>query len=59
MELLNRLLSLHGSAKTTVVNDEVKEYYSPEEARKFTDEDLEKNPKLEEAILNSMLKWGK
>lgn len=46
-----------GSAKTTVASDEVKEFYTPEEARKFTEEDLIKNPKLEEAIERSMLQW--
>lgn len=46
-----------GSAKTTVTNDEVKEFYTPEEARKFTEEDLIRNPKLEEAIERSMLQW--
>lgn len=46
-----------GSAKTTVAVDEVKEYYSPEEARRFTEEDFEKNPKLEAAVERSMLKW--
>lgn len=48
-----------GSAKTNVASDEVKEYYSPEEARKFTEEDFEKNPKLEAAVERSMLKWGR
>lgn len=46
-----------GSAKTTITNDEVKEFYTPEEARKFTEEDLARNPKLEEAIERSMLQW--
>lgn len=46
-----------GSAKSNVTSDEVKEFYTPEEARKFTEEDLIKNPKLEEAIERSMLKW--
>lgn len=46
-----------GSAKSNVANDDVKEFYTPEEARKFTEEDLIKNPKLEEAIERSMLRW--
>lgn len=46
-----------GSAKTTLANNDVKEFYTPDEARKFTEEDLIKNPKLEEAIERSMLKW--
>jgi len=46
-----------GSAKTTVTDNEVKEFYTPEEARKFTEEDFEKNPKLEEAVIRSMQQW--
>lgn len=48
-----------GSAKTSVANESVKEFYTPEEARKFSEEDLIRNPKLEEAIERSMLRWGK
>lgn len=47
-----------GSAKTNNSDNEIKDYYTPEEARKFTEEDLE-NPKLMAAIDRSMLKWGK
>ncbi len=47
-----------GSAKTNITNNEVKDYYTPEEVRQFTEEDLE-NPKLMEAVDRSMLKWGK
>lgn len=47
-----------GSAKTNTTNNEIKDYYTPEEVRQFTEEDLE-NPKLMEAIDRSMLKWGK
>lgn len=47
-----------GSMKTTVSTDNgVKDYYSPEEARRFTEKDLRNNPALEAAILNSMQKW--
>lgn len=47
-----------GSMKTTASDDGgVKEYYSPEEAKKFTMEDLNKNPKLVKAIENSMKLW--
>jgi len=53
----NNNQSLHGSAKTTVTNNEVKEFYTPEEARKFTEEDFIKNPKLEEVIERSMQLW--
>lgn len=47
-----------GSMKNTASADSgVKDYYSPEEARKFTEKDLRNNPALEAAILNSMPKW--
>jgi len=46
-----------GSAKTNNSNNEIKEHYTPEEARKYTEEDLDKNPKLYEAIQRSMLEW--
>ena len=38
-----------GSAKTTQTNNEIKEYYTPDEVRKFSEEDLD-NPKLMKAI---------
>lgn len=47
-----------GSAKTNNSNNEIKEYYTPDEVRKFTEEDLD-NPKLMAAIEKSMQKWGK
>lgn len=47
-----------GSAKTTTTNNEIKEYYTPEEVKKFTEEDLD-NPKLMAAIEKSMQSWGK
>lgn len=59
MEYQKWLLNLRGSARASVAGSEIKEYYSPEEARKFTEEDFERNPKLEEAVERSMLKWGK
>lgn len=47
-----------GSMKTTGSNDNgVKEYYSPEEARKFTKKDFDANPALFKAVCNSMPKW--
>ena len=47
-----------GSMKNTPVADTgVKEYYSPEEARKFTKADFDKNPALFAAVEKSMLKW--
>lgn len=45
-----------GSARNST-SQEVKEYYTPDEASRFTEEDLEKNPKLMEAIEKSMLQW--
>ncbi len=48
-----------GSAKTNTSINEIKEYYTPEEARQFTEEDFERNPKLMEVIEKSMLQWGK
>lgn len=45
-----------GSARNST-RPEIKEYYTPEEARRFTEEDLEKNPKLMEAIEKSMQQW--
>ena len=47
-----------GSMKTTPVADNgVKEFYSVEEAKKFTKAELDKNPALYEAIRRSMTKW--
>jgi hypothetical protein len=48
-----------GSAKTNATNNEIKEYYTPEEVRKFTEEDFDNNPKLYEAVEKSMLQWNK
>ena len=36
---------------------ELKDFYTFEEASKFTEEDFEKNPKLEQIVEASMLKW--
>ena len=49
-----------GSMKSAT-NEEtgVKEFYSREEALKFTKSDFDKNPALFEAVENSMLKWGR
>lgn len=47
-----------GSAKTTKVSNEIKDYYTPEEVRNFTEEDLE-NPKLMSAVERSMQLWSK
>lgn len=47
-----------GSLKTNTTNNEIKDYYTPEEVRKFTEEELD-NPKLWQAIELSMQKWSK
>lgn len=47
-----------GSMKNTASGDsEVKDYYSFEEANKFTKKDFDNNPALYRAVLNSMTKW--
>lgn len=49
-----------GSMKnTTTDKSTVKDYYSYEEALKFTRKDFDKNPELFKAVERSMLKWGK
>ena len=47
-----------GSMKGTKSKDpSVKEFYTFEEAQKFTREDFDKNPALFKAVTNSMTKW--
>lgn len=46
-----------GSIKQTTVDKGVKDFYSREEALKFTKEDFDKNPALFEAVEKSMRKW--
>lgn len=47
-----------GSMKNNTSADiGVKDYYSPEEARKFTAKELDENPEIEKAIIRSMSKW--
>ena len=47
-----------GSMKNTSSDDVgVKDYYTPEEARRFTKKDFDKNPALFAAVEKSMLKW--
>ena len=47
-----------GSMKNSDSKDSgVKDFYTPEEARKFTKKDYDKNPALFKAVENSMLKW--
>lgn len=46
-----------GSIKQTTVDTGVKDFYSFEEANKFTREDFNKNPALYDAVVKSMQKW--
>ena len=47
-----------GSMKNTASEDDgVKDFYTPDEAKRFTMEDLKKNPRLEEALWKSARKW--
>lgn len=49
-----------GSMKTTQTNDNgVKEYYTPEEAKRFTQKELDANPQIFHNIKKSMGKWKK
>ncbi len=48
-----------GSMKNVASSNEVKEYYTPEEASKFTRKDYDNNPKLLEAVEHSMTLWVK
>ena len=49
-----------GSMKQTPQQDSgVKDFYSHEEAMKFSKEDFDRNPELYQAVVKSMSKWGK
>lgn len=49
-----------GSMKNTSATDDgVKDFYTPEEARRFTVDDFNRNPKLLERVEASMKKWRK
>ena len=49
-----------GSMKNSdSADDGVKDFYTPEEARRFSKADFDKNPKLFESVVNSMQKWKK
>ena len=49
-----------GSMKSTMSKDNgVKDYYTPEEARKFTKKELDDNPAIFQSIIDSMSKWKK
>ena len=45
-----------GSMKSVAKEDDVKEYYTPEEVDKLTDEQLD-NPKIWDAVMKSKEKW--
>lgn len=47
-----------GSMRSNTPNDKgVKEFYTRDEALKFTKQDFDRNPELYKAVQNSMLKW--
>lgn len=46
-----------GSMKTISEEKGIKEYYTPEEARRFSQADVNNNPALFEALKRSMQKW--
>jgi hypothetical protein len=49
-----------GSIKSNTLTDSgVKEYYSPDEAKRFTQKEIDENPALVAAIERSMAKWNK
>lgn len=49
-----------GSMKNSVSSDiDIKNYYTPDEAKKFTAKELAENPALEAAIKESMRQWKK
>ncbi len=46
-----------GSMKNKTAESEIKDFYSKEEAMKFTKADFDKNPKLFATVENSMTQW--
>lgn len=48
-----------GSMKSKTTKDEVKDFYTFEEASKFTRKDFDRNPKLFAAVERSMPQWSK
>lgn len=47
-----------GSMKNTISDDNgIKDFYTPEEARRFTKKDFDKDPKLFDAVVKSSYKW--
>lgn len=47
-----------GSMKNKSSQNDIKDFYTPEEASRFTRKDFDKHPGLLEAIERSMTKWG-
>lgn len=56
--LKSKSLKVLGSARDSSSTNDIKEFYTPDEVRKFTEEELN-NPKLMKAVELSMSKWGK
>lgn len=49
-----------GSMKNTNSGEgAIKDFYTPDEAKRFSKADFDKNPALYEAVVKSMAKWGK
>ena len=49
-----------GSMKNTIPSDDdIKDFYTVEEARRFTEADFKKNPKLFDKVVESSRKWNK
>lgn len=48
-----------GSVKDTAKSNEIKEYYTQEEIKQFTKEELMANPKLMDAVENSLIAFSK
>lgn len=46
-----------GSMKTAATGGELKDFYTPEEARRFTVEDFDRDPRLLAIVEDSMKKW--
>ena len=48
-----------GSIKSNTATDGLKDFYTPEEAKRFTVKDLDENPRLLGILEESMKKWNK
>ena len=53
----NQTFEQIGSMKSDNSKDTIKDFYTYEESQKFTKADFDKNPRLFEAVCNSMTKW--